>query len=64
MEITLPASKEQREVAPKLAALRDLIANNAAESGTVEALRNLLLPKLLSGEIRVKRANECDRKTV
>ncbi len=59
MEITLPATNQQREIAPKLAALRDLIANNAAESGTLGALRDLLLPKLLSGEIRVKDAEKC-----
>jgi type I restriction enzyme S subunit len=34
--------------------LRQRIAANVQESGTLSALRDTLLPKLLSGELRVK----------
>jgi type I restriction enzyme S subunit len=36
----------------------DMIAANSRESETLAALRDLLLPKLMSGEIRVKDAEK------
>lgn len=42
----------ERVVAP----IEALIASNSASSGTLAALRDTLLPKLISGELRVKEA--------
>jgi type I restriction enzyme S subunit len=36
--------------------LRERTSNNVEESATLAALRDLLLPKLLSGELRVRDA--------
>jgi hypothetical protein len=41
-----------------LDALNDKIAANHTEGGTLVALRDMLLPKLMSGEIRVKDAEK------
>jgi len=40
----------------KVAALRSKVTTNVAESRTLAALRNSLLPKLISGELRVRDA--------
>jgi len=41
-----------------IAPLFDRLMANALESGTLTAIRNLLLPKLMSGEIRIREAEK------
>ena len=38
--------------------LRDLVTHNSDQSGTLAQTRDLLLPKLMSGEIRLQEADE------
>jgi type I restriction enzyme S subunit len=42
----------------------ELIANNEQESRTLTAIRDTLLPKLLSGEIRAKDAGKFVEKAI
>lgn len=58
MRITLPGLDEQRKVSAQLRPLVELIDNNEAESRTLAALRDALLPQLLSGELRVPDAEK------
>ena len=53
MIIQLPPPSAQKEIAKHLEPIDDKIASNAEQSRTLAALRDTLLPKLLSGEIRV-----------
>jgi type I restriction enzyme S subunit len=52
------SAPEQRDIAAKLQPLLDRQALNDAESQTLAELRDTLLPKLLSGELRVREAEE------
>lgn len=56
MAIRLPPSSVQREIARQLKPIDDRIAANGEQSCTLAALRDALLPKLLSGELRVPAA--------
>ncbi|MBC6402669.1 MAG: restriction endonuclease subunit S, partial [Hyphomonadaceae bacterium] len=42
----------------RIAPLDERIRNNVAESRTLAAIRDLLLPKLMSGEIRLREAEK------
>jgi type I restriction enzyme S subunit len=53
MVIQLPPPSDQREIATQLEAIDEKIAANAEQSRTLAALRDALLPKLLSGELAV-----------
>jgi type I restriction enzyme S subunit len=55
MVIQLPPPSAQREIATQLEAIDEKIATNAEQSRTLATLRDTLLPKLLSGEVSVKR---------
>lgn len=54
--IIMPGMDEQRSMARILDALNDRIAVARAESRNLAALRDTLLPRLLSGELRVRDA--------
>jgi type I restriction enzyme S subunit len=56
MSFRLPGAPEQQAIARPLRSLQDRIWNNVDESRTLAALRDLLLPRLLSGELRVRDA--------
>ena len=58
MEINLPKSASQQKLGTRLAVFDDMIAANNEQSHTLAALRDTLLPKLLSGELRVKLADK------
>jgi len=53
MRLTLPTIEHQRSISKPLECLDDKIAANLQESETLAALRDTLLPRLLSGELRV-----------
>jgi type I restriction enzyme S subunit len=57
MEITVPPEIERDRYNRAVAPLYERIISNIHESRTLAALRDALLPKLLSGELRVKEAN-------
>ena len=52
----LPKPEVQKSLAAPLDALFRLMCANECESRTLAALRDTLLPKLLSGEIRLRDA--------
>lgn len=54
--IPIPSPERCGLIAPVLLALRDRICVNAATMDTLDKLRDLLLPKLLSGLLRVRDA--------
>jgi type I restriction enzyme S subunit len=54
--ILLPPAQILQEFERQVGPIRELIAQNEDESRTLAAIRDALLPKLLSGEIRVKDA--------
>jgi type I restriction enzyme S subunit len=56
LRLTMPVESTQRKLAEPLKAINDRIALGRNESRTLSALRDTLLPKLLSGEIRVRDA--------
>jgi type I restriction enzyme S subunit len=56
MSFRLPGAPEKQAIARPLRSLQDRIWNNVDESRTLAALRDLLLPRLLSGELRVRDA--------
>lgn len=56
--ITMPPVPVQTALAEKLEALNAYIASARAESRTLAELRDTLLPKLISGEIRIKDAEK------
>ena len=58
MRITLPPIELQRHVAPKLAIIDEAIATKAAQIGTLARLRDILLPQLMSGALRVRQAEK------
>ncbi|MEE1771398.1 restriction endonuclease subunit S [Streptomyces sp. JV185] len=58
LEITLPSPSRQRELRVKLDSLEDRADQALAESAALAALRDTLLPQLMSGRIRVKDAEK------
>ncbi len=63
-ETLVPASGILREFEQIAGPMRDKIANNDRESRTLAAVRDTLLPKLISGEIRVKDAEKLAEKAI
>jgi type I restriction enzyme S subunit len=61
MIVQLPPPSAQREIARQLAPIDERIAANDQESRTLAAMRDTLLPKLLSGAVRT--ANLRDNQT-
>ncbi len=53
-KIVLPQQQDQKIIADKIGALMDQIWNNNRENKILMETRDYLLPKLISGEIRVK----------
>jgi len=53
LQFLLPNLTAQEEIAPLLAAIRSQIAVNVAENHRLAQLRDVLLPKLMSGEVNV-----------
>lgn len=58
LQMVVPKPEIQKQLAPTLWALIDQMLCNEEENETLAKLRDLLLPKLLSGEIRVGEAQE------
>ena len=58
LEFVTPPNHVLVSLMPILEHLNDRIAANDMENGTLAATRDLLLPKLISGEIRVKDAEK------
>lgn len=56
MRMACPKAGEHRRLRDEVATLWDLHFANTDESKTLTALRDALLPKLLSGEVRLKQA--------
>lgn len=50
-EVLIPSNKDYQEIGNKLKPIYDQIINNRVESRKLVALRDTLLPKLMSGEI-------------
>lgn len=57
MRITLPSPKRQAEVGRHLERLYGMMDQNTTQIGTLAALRESLLPVLLSGELRLHHAS-------
>lgn len=57
MRITLPSPKRQAEVGRHLERLYGMMDQNTTQIGTLAALRDSLLPVLLSGELRLHHAS-------
>ncbi len=57
MRITLPSPKRQAEVGRHLERLYGMMDQNTTQIGTLAALRDSLLPILLSGELRLHHAS-------
>ncbi len=55
--IRVPYSANQEEIAKSLEAIYEQLWNNLKENERLEALRDILLPKLMSGELKI---NEID----
>lgn len=55
--ITMPPRDEQRKRGVHVSALNDRIAVNRAESTSLASIRDALLPRLISGALRVDTAN-------
>ncbi|MFI1712836.1 restriction endonuclease subunit S [Streptomyces litmocidini] len=58
LEITLPGPSRQRELRVKLDSLEDRADQALAESAALAALRDTLLPQLMSGRLRIKDAEK------
>tara|TARA_R110002050_G_scaffold20348_1_gene57692 strand:- start:84870 stop:86189 length:1320 start_codon:yes stop_codon:yes gene_type:complete len=54
MKILVPEAKVVDIINPKVSSLLEQIKSNAQENQTLTKLRDTLLPKLISGEVRVK----------
>lgn len=55
-EVSLPTEKGARELDVQVRPMIDRIVHNVHESRTVAEMRDTLLPKLISGELRVRDA--------
>lgn len=53
MKVRLPTPRDQAALGARLAPIDERLAHAARESRTLAALRDTLLPKLISGELRV-----------
>lgn len=58
MRVACPATPLQRQLRDEVAPLWDLHFGNTDESKSLTAIRDTLLPKLLSGEVRLKQAEK------
>ncbi|EQD44448.1 type I restriction-modification system restriction subunit, partial [mine drainage metagenome] len=58
LPIAVPPKKVVSAFDRAIAPLRALVVNNARQSRTLAAIRDTLLPKLISGEIRIKDAEK------
>ncbi|MDA4888401.1 hypothetical protein PFZ55_16040 [Streptomyces sp. MS2A] len=58
LQITLPNRVQQRQLRPKLEVLEGRADQALAENETLAALRDALLPQLMSGRLRVKDAEK------
>ena len=58
IEIRLPDPERRVPLAHQLDSLYALTASNSHESPTLSRLRDVLLPKLISGELRIKEAED------
>ena len=58
MKMTLPGIEEQQRIGSRLEPLYGMIDSNTGQNATLASLRDTLLPKLLSGELRVKDAEK------
>jgi type I restriction enzyme S subunit len=54
--LIVPSKRVAEAFGKKIATLRSRVVANVAESGTLAALRDTLLPKLISGELHVRAA--------
>ena len=57
-DVLVPPEAVVRTFGQKVDALRSKLTGSVGESGTLAALRDALLPKLISGELRVKDADK------
>lgn len=64
MDIVVPSKESMKCFGEQSKPLLDRVAVNIAESQTLAQLRDALLPKLLSGDIRVKDADHSVRRVV
>lgn len=62
--ILIPDSKILEKFVVQVEALYQQIVNNLKQSSTLASIRDTLLPKLLSGEIRIKEAEKIAAKTM
>jgi type I restriction enzyme S subunit len=58
VKISLPPIEQQARISDVLGALDNKIDGNRRESATLASIRDTLLPKLISGEIRVPDTND------
>jgi len=56
--IRLPQGEALKRLAAQLSPMRSMVEHNGRNSQTLAALRDTLLPKLISGELRVKDAEK------
>jgi len=56
--IKLPQGEDLKRLAAQLSPMRSMVEHNEQNSHTLTALRDALLPKLISGELRVKDAEK------
>jgi type I restriction enzyme S subunit len=59
LKIALPSDAEQRRLVSKLRPLAELAAARQRENRSLAELRDTLLPKLISGELRIRDAERC-----
>lgn len=52
MRLSLPGIARQKEITSQLAVINERVAANSAASRTLSSIRDAILPKLLSGEVR------------
>jgi type I restriction enzyme, S subunit len=64
VKLIVPSNKIVNIFDSQVQVVDDKIANNEEESRTLASIRDTLLPKLLSGEIRVKEAEKIAAKTM
>lgn len=58
IDIVIPSTEAINDFTDLTAPIYELVQNNLLESATLAATRDTLLPKLLSGEIRIKEAEK------
>jgi type I restriction enzyme S subunit len=56
--VLLPANQLARHFGDRVRPLHELIQTNESQSEVIGTIRDALLPKLISGEIRVKDATD------